>query len=53
MVKENMKNDGSQLYATGKQVYNKTLIFFLCRISPSIFLKDIYFYALFVIYILN
>lgn len=28
MVKENMKNNGNQVYATGKQLDNKSVIFF-------------------------
>lgn len=37
VVKENMKNNVNQLYATGKQLDSKAMIFFLYRMTLSIF----------------
>lgn len=41
-VKENMKNKGNQLYATGKQLYTKTMIFSLYRIT-LLYFKGVFF----------
>lgn len=49
MVKENMKNNVNQLYATGKQLDSKAMIFFLYRMTLSIFFFKCIFYGLFMI----
>lgn len=42
MLKENMKNNGNLFYATGKQLDNKAMIFFLYRTNHYFFLKGVF-----------